>query len=349
MRKPDFDNLLAVLNREVPDRPTLFEFFLNARLHEKLASLTPTPDGKPLEGYPLLVRAFANAGYDYVTTHASDYEFPYKEPPRGSTISLNAGAVIFDRASFEAYDWKDPDKADYSRLDEIAGLLPDGMRIAAYGPGGVLENVVFLLGYDNLSYLLVDDPELVEDVFAAVGSGLVRYYEICSPHPAVGAVISNDDWGFNKQTTLRPEDMRRYIFPWHKRIVETIHATGKPAILHSCGQLEQVMDDVIDDMGYDAKHSYEDKILPIEDAYERWGGRISMLGGIDVDFVCRSTPAKIVERSRAMLERTADRGGWALGTGNSVPEYVPDDHYLAMVSVINPEVLELCEYDGRGL
>jgi len=171
----------------------------------------------------------------------------------------------------------------------------------------------------------------------------VRYYEICSPHPAVGAVISNDDWGFSKQTTLRPEDMRRYVFPWHKRIVETIHAAGKPAILHSCGQLEAVMDDIIDDMGYDAKHSFEDKILPIEEAYERWGSRIALLGGIDVDFVCRSSPQKIIERSKAMLERTADRGGWALGTGNSVPEYVPDDHYLAMVSVINPDVLQLCQ------
>jgi len=76
MRKPDFDNLLAVLNREVPDRPTLFEFFLNDPLYEKLAGLTPPPDGKPLEGYARLVQAFANAGYDYVTTHASDYGFP---------------------------------------------------------------------------------------------------------------------------------------------------------------------------------------------------------------------------------------------------------------------------------
>ena len=37
MSKPDFGNLLKVLRREVPDRPTLFEFFLNAPLYEKLA------------------------------------------------------------------------------------------------------------------------------------------------------------------------------------------------------------------------------------------------------------------------------------------------------------------------
>jgi uroporphyrinogen decarboxylase len=32
-----------------------------------------------------------------------------------------------------------------------------------------------------------------------------------------------------------------------------------------------------------------------------------------------------------MLERTAGRGGYALGTGNSVPDYVPDENYLAMI------------------
>jgi len=109
------------------------------------------------------------------------------------------------------------------------------------------------------------------------------------------------------------------------------------AILYSYGNLEAVMDDIIDDMGFDAKHSFEDKICPVEEAYERWGDRISILGGIDVDYVCRSTPGEIRQRSRVMLQRSAARGGYALGTGNSVPEYVPDENYFAMISVVPEE------------
>ena len=52
-----------------------------------------------------------------------------------------------------------------------------------------------------------------------------------------------------------------------------------------------------------------------------------------MDFLCRSDPATIKARCRAMLERAADRGGYALGSGNSIPEYVPDDNFLAMTSV----------------
>jgi uroporphyrinogen decarboxylase len=174
----------------------------------------------------------------------------------------------------------------------------------------------------------------VKDIFDAVGQRLVRYYEICAAYESVGALIVNDDWGFKTSTMLSPADMRRYVFGWTKKIVEAIHKTGKPAILHSCGNLERVMDDIIDDMKFDAKHSFEDVIIPIEQAYEKWGGRIAILGGIDMDFMCRSTPEQIRQRCQAMLMKTATKGGYALGTGNSVPEYVPFDNYIAMIDCV---------------
>jgi uroporphyrinogen decarboxylase len=130
---------------------------------------------------------------------------------------------------------------------------------------------------------------------------------------------------------LSVADMRKYVFPWHVKIVEAIHAAGKPAILHSCGEAREVMEDIVTVMRYDGKHSYEDVILPVEDAYDRWGGRIAILGGIDVDFIIRSPLDAVYERSRAMLARAASRGGYALGTGNSVPEYIADEKYFAMV------------------
>ena len=91
-------------------------------------------------------------------------------------------------------------------------------------------------------------------------------------------------------------------------------------------------DSIIDDIGYDGKHSYEDAIQTVEEAYEEYGSRIAILGGIDLDYVCRSTPQEVYSRSKAMLEQTSDRGGYALGTGNSVPEYVPFENYYAMIS-----------------
>ena len=335
MREPCFANLLKVLRGEEPNRSTLFEFFLHERLYRKLAGPEVCAMRDDMAWPRVLVHAFWNAGYDYVTLHGSEFAFPRGEISKRETVSIDEGGVISDYSSFREYPWPDPDQFDYSRLERIGNDLPEGMRVVVWGPGGVLENAIGLVGYENLCFMIADDPDMAQRVFDAVGLRLVRYYQICSSYDTVGALISNDDWGFKTQTMLSVEDMRRYVFTWHRRIVEVIHESRKPAILHSCGNLSLVMDDVIDYMQYDGKHSYEDAIEPVEDAYERWGSRIAILGGIDLDFVCRSTPEQIRERSRCMLERVRGRGGYALGTGNSVPSYVPDENYFAMISAVD--------------
>jgi len=329
--EPDFNNLLRVLRREVPSRPTLFEFFLNERLHETLVG--PEIEflrQQPYGGMRARLPAFRNAGYDYLTTHVPNFNYPRGERQQKQTISQNEGSVIHDRATFEACIMPDPAKADYAIFDALAPHLPDGMQMVVCGPGGVLENVTFLAGFDNLCYMIADDEALAYDLFEAVGSRLVDFYTRCVQHPRVGAIIGNDDWGFKTQTMLAPDDMRRFVFPWHRKLVAAAHAAGKPAILHSCGNLKSVMDDLIDDLGYDGKHSYEDAIMPVEQAYDTYGRRIAIMGGLDLDFICRSTPEQVYARARGMFERAAGQGGYALGTGNSVPEYVPSENYFAM-------------------
>jgi len=328
-REPNFENLLKVLRREVPERPVLFELFMNMKLYQLVN------DGKPdgsddLSIARFTVEAFRKLGYDYATVYGSAFGFQHNAIESRNTISLNDGAVIFDEESFDAYQWPDPEAFDYSRLEKIRPYLPDGMKLMVMGPGGVLENVISIVGYDNLCFMLYDDPELVKRVFDEVGSRLVSYYRIVSQYDTAGLICSNDDWGFNTQPMLSPDQMRKYVIPWHRKIVETAHAAGKPIMLHSCGNLHTLIDDIVD-AGFDAKHSFEDNIFPIEQAYEAWHDRIALLGGIDMDFIVRRPEQQIRDRVAAMLERTKDRGGWAVGTGNSVPEYIPVSHFLAMI------------------
>ncbi|HPN84920.1 MAG TPA: uroporphyrinogen decarboxylase family protein [Victivallales bacterium] len=332
MREPNFDNMLRVLERKKPSRPTLFEFFLNTPLNERITGEKLTAEPGSLESKRHNMRAYYKAGYDY-STLLTGFKFGRPTSPSEESISLNDGAIVTDRKSLETVKWKRPDDFDYSEIDILAKELPKGMKFIEFAPGGVLENLVWWVGFDNLCFMLVDDPGLVQDIVDAIGSRLLRHYEILGQFESVGAMIVNDDWGFKTQPMLSPDDMRKYIVPWHKKIVEAIHKSGKPAIMHSCGNLKDLMDDIIDEIGFDGKHSYEDNIKPVEEAYEMWGNRIAIIGGIDVDFLCRNTPDLIRERSRQMLKRTADRGGYALGSGNSIPEYVPQDSYFAMTSV----------------
>jgi len=332
MREPCFENMIKVLGRERPERPVLYELFLNDTLYGKLAGPEVAGRTDKLARLGMIATAMRNAGYDYAPDSASAFAFPRGEFHSISTLSLNEGATITDKETFRRYPWPDANAFDYSKLSAIKPELPRGMKVIVLGPCGVLENAIQLVGFDRLCYMIADEPRLAGDIFDEIGSRLLEYYRSALKYDTVGAVVGNDDWGFKTQTMLSPRDMRRYVFPWHKRIVAAAHEAGRPAILHSCGNLREVMDDVIADMGYDAKHSYEDTIQPVEEAYEEYGSRIAVMGGIDVDFLCRSTPDEVTRRSLAMLERAEKRGGYALGTGNSVPEFIPEENYFAMTS-----------------
>lgn len=333
-RRPDFGNLLAVLQRRVPVRPTLFEFTLNAPIYEQVTGRPAPADGDGLGWARYLIEAFGKLGYDFAVIggwHHRALVFAKGSVDQKASKSLNSGAVITNEDEFAAYRWPILDASRLAFFEKIGDELPDGMRLIACGYEGVLETVIDLVGFENLCLMLYLQPKLVEAIFANVGARILSFYEQAVQYDAVGAVIANDDWGFKTQTMLSPDDLRRLVFPWHRKIVEAAHAAGKPVILHSCGNLAAVLDDIIDDLQVDGKHSYEDAILPVEKAIELYGRRLAIIGGIDVDFLAKQPPEAIRARTRRLVETAMTRGGIALGSGNSIPEYVPTENFCAML------------------
>lgn len=328
-RLPDWRNIAAVLERKTPNRATLFELMLNDRLIRQVSGIEPGYND--IRGYiASTIRANDRLGYDYTILLGADFKYPFGPARHEKTISLNDAPAIVDRKSFDNYPWPDPSECDYSLMDIALDYLPEGMKLMIWSADGLLETVVRLLGYDNLCYLIYDDEQLVSDVFEKVGSGYLEYYKRCVTHPAVMAIISSDDWGFKTQTLLSPDILRKYLFPWQKEYVRLAHQHGKYAVLHSCGYFESILPDIIE-LGFDARHSYEDNIMPVETAYDLFHNSFAVLGGLDVDFLARSTEDEIRARAIGMLNRAAKEGGYALGSGNSIPDYIPDNNYFAMI------------------
>jgi uroporphyrinogen decarboxylase len=140
-----------------------------------------------------------------------------------------------------------------------------------------------------------------------------------------------DDLGFKSSTLLKPATIREHILPQYRRVVGAAHKAGKPFLLHSCGKIFSLMDDLIG-VGINAKHSNEDGICPYDEWITRYSDRIGLFGGIDVDLLCREAPGHIYDDvlAKGTSYRAAARG-YALGSGNSIPDYVPVEGYLAMI------------------
>jgi len=143
-----------------------------------------------------------------------------------------------------------------------------------------------------------------------------------------------DDLGFKSNTMLNADDIRIHIIPQYKRVVDLAHSYNKPFLLHSCGCIWNVMDDMIDIAKIDAKHSNEDQIAPFDVWVERYGHKIGNFGGIDTDAVCRLDRQGIREYVFNMIQKCVGHRGFAFSTGNSIPNYVPVEGYLAMVEAV---------------
>lgn len=314
---PDFRRLETVLRRGKPDEVPFYELYVNQEIMVAVLD-------KPIPDRSATVEFYYRAGYDYVPA------WPGISLILGSPNHQDEPYPIINLASIDRYPWPRVDEISLAEFEALIPILPSGMRIIGQ-IGGIFEYVQYLIGFENLCYALHDDPLFVEAVFARLGMLYEAMYSAMAQIDEVGALVISDDMGFKTSTLISAHDLRHYVLPWHQRLAEIAHTHGKPVILHSCGQLHEVMDDWISTVNIDAKHSYEDSILPVEMAKVQYGERIAILGGFDVDRLCRSNESAIRTYTRHLINDLGNQGGYALGSGNSISAYVPPHLYLAML------------------
>ena len=278
-------------------------------------------------------------GYDCVRFERG---LPFAEPkvtaagPEGEGSRPRAWAeehrgAIMSRQDFDRYPWPRVEDFDFFPFEYIAGHLPEGMGLLTCHAGGPFEHLSWIMSYEGLCVALVEDRELVQAVSDRVGGLLVDFYRNLLGLGKITAVFSGDDMGFRSATLVSPADLRAFVLPWHKKIAALARERGLPYFLHTCGNVEAVMPDLIEDVGIDGKHSFEDVILPAERFQERYGGRIAVLGGVDINILAEGSPEDVKARTRRLIETCGARGRFAVGSGNSIPDYIPPVNYLAMV------------------
>ncbi len=344
---PDWQSLVdCIMRRGTPQRAHHIELFLDYEVQLDLGERFGVWEAldKSDPNYHLAAAAELQKflGYDYVRMGAEGIDFPLYYDTTEDTaelgrqqgrsyVNLHKGPIA-SWEDFEKYPWPKAENITTRALEYYDNHLPEGMCII--GSGGFAhfaELLSWLMGYETLCLALFDQRDLVE----AIANNLVDIYRAglkqILQHPCVEIVWGSDDMGFRSQTLISPADLREYVFPGHKLMAEMAHQAGKPYLLHSCGNLHEVMEDLIVDVKIDAKHSFEDTIEDVCELKGTWGQRIALLGGIDVDFMCRATPDQIRERVRKTLEVCMPGGGYCLGSGNSVANYIPVENYLAMM------------------
>jgi uroporphyrinogen decarboxylase len=340
--QPDYRNIEDAARNRKAKRVPLYEHGFHPNVMEKILGkpfwqmLFEGDHADRVEGYRRFCAFGAQCGYDVIPV-----EFGATYLVQGGlALCGRAPALIRNMADIENYPWGEMlgryIAAFEPHFKALAEALPPGMKAIGGVGNGIFETTQDFVPLMDLSLLMIDEPEVYTRLWQKVGDMFIELWSWFLDHysDAFAVCRMGDDLGYRSATMLSPTDIRRHILPQYQRIVELVHAKDKPFLLHSCGRIFDVMEDIIREVKIDAKHSNEDAIAPFKDWLDRYNDRIGLFGGVDMDLLCRADEATIRARTLEVLNLAERYRGFAIGCGNSIADYVPAENFLTMVETV---------------
>ena len=166
------------------------------------------------------------------------------KPPVTSLEEVNLYRGIWENAQFVTRD----DSQAYSEINTIIG--EDGIVTRFWGPSTIPRLLEYDMGAKNFYYLLHDHPQEMEALINTMHEKELRAFEILAQGPCDIIILCENTSTFY----ISPEVYRKYNGPHVRDFVDIVHAAGKTAIIHMCGHVINILDQ-IKDTGLDGIHA----------------------------------------------------------------------------------------------
>jgi uroporphyrinogen decarboxylase len=276
------------------------------------------------------VRCFHHMGFDYVPVHFWIQNSLQGFPKPESWIAPDKG-LITNRKEHNLFPWN-RFTVDYSALDLLGLYLPEGMKLVVV-TGDLQDLMDVVIGNVSFLMMIYDDPELLNDIIQKWFNLKLSLYRTVLEYDSVGAVFTCADFGSKSATLVSPDFISSELIPWYNQFAAAARAADRMYWFHSCGNLyiHNVIDLLFDQVKIDAFHSFQDSILPVTGFLEKYGKKSAALGGIDLDNLCRMEEPDLRKYIRTTMDLCFKKGRFALGTGNSLADYVPLKNWLILL------------------
>lgn len=340
--RPDFNRFLAAVNHRETDRVPLGEILIHYSIQSKFLGRTVTADD--LAGQ---VEFWSKAGYDFIPVTVSMMspgkvteesritrvlkEKVLREKP-GTTDpnawNLEMTSFIHERPDLDTFPWEAAADIDFSKLHAIKELLPEGMKVIAIS-GKIFTLTWMLMGFNNFALKLVLDESFVAEVFERVATIQFKALETIFAMDHVAGVWVVDDIAFGTGPMISPAALKKHVFSWYRKVGERCHENNRLFLMHSDGDLSVLMDDLIA-MGLDVIQPIDPSCMDMAKVKKQWGDRICLIGNVSNELLRSASTSEIEARVKELLRDAAPGGGFALGSGNSVPNWAKYENYMAM-------------------
>jgi len=215
-------------------------------------------------------------------------------------------------------DWPHPDPdAFHKKMVRAFTNLRRRFGEQIYLMGRLWENATQTMGLPAFAVALRRDPEFVRR--------MVQYYEtlyLAAVHAAADAglpaFVYSDDMGHKTGPQTSPRVLDQFFGPSLQRIAETAHRRGLKIIIHSCGNVNQLLD-LFADYGFDGIHSLEPTAgMDLASVKEQVGDRMCVFGNLDISHVLsEGTKQEVEEAVKDALRAAGGDGGFIIAMTNS--------------------------------
>jgi len=282
--------------------------------------------------------------------------FPVKVLERNETYIVETTPYGGIRRNFRDYsttpeiiDWPVKSKEDWYKIKDR--LQPNITRVdwvsslndysRTYGDGKFVTYSA-AMGYDQfqsyikteeLLILLVEDPEWAKDMFRTHAILLIEMAKIMMEYGFKfdGAFLYND-MGYRNGLLFSPRTYQEVLQETDAMVCEFFHKNNMPVILHSCGNVKELIPYLID-AGFDCLQPLEVKAgMDLLELKPEYGDKISFMGGIDVRKM--TDPVAIEEEISRKFEVAKKGGGYIYHSDHSIPKNISFEDYNRVISLV---------------
>ena len=192
------------------------------------------------------------------------------------------------------------------------------------------ERLWFLRGFKNcIMDIMQRDKrlyDLADRLMAFNMEAIKRTLEL-----GIDAIWLSDDYGHQRGLIFPLKIWLDFFLPRWKEMFSAIHKGGAITMLHSCGNIEQIISYLID-AGLDVLNPVQPQAMNIDRLGEKYRGKICFFGGVDVQGTLPKGTKKDVEDEVKHLIWTLgdENGGYIGGTSHTILADTPFRNIKAM-------------------
>lgn len=236
---------------------------------------------------------------------------------------------LLPEPSFGNYELPEPLQTRFfSGIESAIAAQPDCFRVFSIG-FSLYERAWTLRGMENLMMDFFDHPDFVRDLFRAIADYNLGQVEKALTYD-IDAVIFGDDWGQQHGLQMGPAIWREFIYPELKRMYGRVRDAGKYVFIHSCGDVDELFDDLIG-IGLNCFNPFQPEVMDVHELLPRYRGRLTFHGGLSTQQTLPyGTPDDVRAETRRLLELGSE-GGYILSPAHAVEGDVPLANMLAFI------------------